>query len=641
MNYSGPNGEVIEFPDDMPVEEVRAAMQKQYPPPGLGQRIGNELLQRGAGMIGGIAHTALHPVDTVTQMVTHPLETAKSMIPMRQSAGQLIEGGPSAVKPETLVGDAAELGLSWLIPKVIQKVGGGVVRGLPGSAVEQHVLEQPRLRAIPKQYMPTKAAEDAAWTKLREAAGGDVKFDMSSFRTRLLDWLQREQKKSPAEQDATRIAYLQQHLQDSVGGWTPEELIANTQSFGGSYGRLQPARGLGQANAMAAREESQMLGDLINAVHDDAATARPVVITQAAVPAQPMLGPGGGPMSNPYTMTPLMTPAQPAVFGVGQATELTSGLKPLWDDARNLSRRRFAATGLARELENIFGVQGEGWTVSNVNPLIKKIQNARGKAAAGGKTERSWVESFAPGELDDIVETLRESARRLPLMTKKAGTITGSSERIPQAIAGSMAGTVLGGPGVLAAEVGAYAGTKVPNLIARAMMSKGGRALVRFAVQEHPVTSPVFQHTLAAYLRAETAQQEGQPLDEPAPVETPTPSNPFTPTPTPTPAPAFVPPPAPPTPVERARTEWALLPNGPVAKDIAPIIHQEIADHWTAARAEGNHEAITVLEAEAERLGIALSERDKTKAAIRQKLRGASTPGPGLPWSQTNPVEAP
>lgn len=249
--------------------------------PGLISRVGSELWQRGAGMAQGVGQMVLHPADTVTQMVTHPIETAKGMIPMRQSGAQLLEGGPSAVKPETVIGDLAELGVSYLIPKAITKFGGATIRGVPGSAVELHALEQPRLRAIPKEYMPSKAAEDAAWTRLREAAGGDVKFSMSTFRARLVEWIQRQHAKSPAEQDTGRIAYLQQHLQDSTSGWAADEMIANTQNLGGSYGRLQPSRGIGQASAAAAREESAMLGDLTNAIHEDAAIARPVVVEQA------------------------------------------------------------------------------------------------------------------------------------------------------------------------------------------------------------------------------------------------------------------------------------------------------------------------------------------------------------------------
>lgn len=458
---------------------------------------------------------------------------AESMVPPTvRYLANAVGGDPSETTPPTakqVEEDVGTMGASALIgkavPELALRVGRRIPMSLPGASVELHSLAAQKIENLAENLRPSAAARTAAWNRL-EAAIGPIKYDMGNFRRTLSDLLSEEYQKPLAEQDGAVIGYLKEHLDNSKEGWDFNTIKPGAESIGARIGNFHStdagATARATTGAMARRYDKQ-LGRMLSSINDDVEAGIPSVVVQPAIAPAPMTSYFGGPMHNPQTMEPLMTEGSPAIMGTAPPTAESLAVHPLWKAANKLHRRDMAATGFARDVQDAIGVAGDGWTsVGGLNRLINKVTKAQSLAKLGQKSERLWVNSFEPGEVNDIVSTLRDLRRQVPALTKGRGVITGSSQRLPRAVAGAAAGEVFGGP--TAREIGAGIGLAVPELIAQAMMSKPGRALVRVATQMDPTIGPIFQNTVAAFLRSQVNPELDPSLAPTAPAQQPQPA---------------------------------------------------------------------------------------------------------------------
>ena len=175
-----------------------------------------------------------------------------------------------------------------------------------------------------------------------------------------------------------------------------------------------------------------------------------------------------------------------------------------WKQAQAVARRQFAGEELAEQINKAVGVSGEAFSSANVNRVIKWIDQQE-RAATLGHPERKakvFVESFAAGELREIKSSLAEIGQNLAALPTMRGTPVGSAQRVLHYALGELGAKGLGYPGL-----GGIAGVASGELISRALQSTSGRAFVRQAMKIHPVTSPEFNATIAAWLRATEASR--------------------------------------------------------------------------------------------------------------------------------------
>jgi hypothetical protein len=200
---------------------------------------------------------------------------------------------------------------------------------------------------------------------------------------------------------------------------------------------------------------------------------------------------------------PIQVPGAPPVSGALQAKS------QIWDTARMLARRNFAANDLNKMFEQAISTVGDGYTQVRTNQVVSKIEDMM-KLAKQDKRARLFVESFQPGELESIVDTLKSIGKEAPTVPPKAGTPVGSSGRWVESSVGGLTGAAVGGiaghPG-LGAMVGAPAGVLASNLIGKAMMTETGRSLVRRAMTPTGTISPQGAALIGAYLKSQGESQ--------------------------------------------------------------------------------------------------------------------------------------
>lgn len=548
MNVEGPDGKVIEFPDDMPQEQIKVAMQRHYGAPVLKRtmRLGDlpglkQINEFGKGMVQGGTET----VKSIPQIpgaiagaMRHPIEQGpallQGMIPAPETLKYIlgaVGGDPTGVTPpsaSTMGREAGSLVTSQLLGEAVPRIAKGaarsIVRDLPGAQVELHSLAIPRAREVPEAIRPTAGAVKQAYDDL--AALGNPTLHMGEFRRVASDILAQEEKL--ANPDAGMIRTLTNYLKDSENGWGFEKVKTEAEHLGADIGQISTNRGATTTGTPQGpnRIYDAKLRRLLDAMHDDVDAAKPHVHgsyeagTRPTRPGTPPEIPGAGPNTDML---------RTGGAGAAQPTEQTVAVADQWKRATRLARRDFAANGLARMIEKGITVTGDQHSSLNVNPVIKELERARALAKIDKKA-KLFVGSLEPGELDQMISTLKDIGKNLPRIPPMSGAITGSSQRVMRGVVGaglgSVAGEMLGGN--LGGQLGAMGGVVAPEIIAQAMMSDSGRALVRTAMKIDPTVGPVFRNTLAAFLRTQSnpAHTDSSllPAPQPAPTHAPQPT---------------------------------------------------------------------------------------------------------------------
>ena len=403
---------------------------------------------------------ATNPSEAIPEQTGRAVQMAKGMIPMYETGKSLITGNaPSA---ETVSREATEAGLGYLGGKyaIPSAVGAAkkVTKSLPGASVELNELSAAKLRDIPETVRPSPGAVHNAYTLLDQINAPKVA--MGETAQTIVNLIDKEA--TLASPDKAFVKLLRK-FQSKIGqGMSFKDIQNNAVDLGEKIGQIAANKGT----------RLNELRDLLKAVHTDAAQAIPV----------------GG------------TSAHPAL-------QVKSGV---WDAARLLARRDFAANDLTRMIEKSgITTVGDGFTQVNANKLVTQIEDMM-KLAKQDKKARLFVESFNPGELEGIVSTIRDIGKSAPKVPAKAGTPVGSSQRMLEISLGGLAGTVAGGiaghPG-FGATVGSLSGPIASHLIAKAMMSDTGRALVRRAMSPTGQITPQGAALLGAFLKAQGQEQ--------------------------------------------------------------------------------------------------------------------------------------
>jgi hypothetical protein len=459
---------------------------------------GRGIIEGGKGTVEALTNIP----GAVKQAVTAPVETTKAVgrafmqDPAKFLGGETgaylaraVGGDPSeGVTPpdvRTVAREATQFGLSQrlggAIPTAVKAATKGIVKGLPGSAVERHALAIPEARAAGEALRPPTGAVSQAYADL--AAVGNPTLYMGSFRTKVQDLLSREMRK--ANKDTGFVGELQNYLDDSAQGWDFGKVRLEADEL---HERLRtkatsPIK-VGNAPSTAARRYDQEYRDLVAALHQDVDAGAPFIA---------------------------------ATGTAGAPTPQTVAASEQWQRARDTARREFSGRSVLREIEDNISQVGDAHESLNLNPVIRGVVRQMNKAKYGDKAALLFTGAFQPGELDRFVGQLRTIQRNLPRIPPGKGVITGSSQRVLRgtigAGAGALAGELMGGRS--GAAVGAMAGVEVPELIQQAMMTDTGRALVRTAMKIDPKTGPVTRNILGALLRTQMpSATKGKATDE-------------------------------------------------------------------------------------------------------------------------------
>lgn len=402
---------------------------------------------------------ATRPTEAIPEMMERGKTFGKAMIPMRETGEALLSGeAPSA---ETVARETTEFGVPFGIAKYAKPAIVGtakkVTRSLPGASVELNELAAGTMRTLPESVRPTPGLAQRTYGLLDQI--GAPKVAMNETANAIVDLLRNEARLASPDKAFVKIL---RNLQSKIrGGMSFKDIQANAVDFGEKIGQIAANKGtrLGE------------MRDVLGAIHADAANAIPI----------------GG--TTPHA-----------------ALQLKSGV---WDTARMLSRREFAANDLSRMIEKSgISTVGDGFTQVNTNKIVSQIEDMM-KLAKQDKKARLFVESFQPGELQGIVDTLNEIGKRAPKVPAKTGAPVGSSQRWIEAGIGGLAGTgvgaAVGSPG-LGATVGAMTAPLASNLIAKAMMTDAGRSLVRHAVSPTGRVTPQSAALFSLFLKAQGEQ---------------------------------------------------------------------------------------------------------------------------------------
>lgn len=477
-----PEGTVIQFDDGTYVKQGEQLVrqgettQPSSEPRGLASRIGSGVTEglvstaKGIAAIpGALAGTPGQVVRDIGSLISSPataipeqFQRAKSfavgMIPMRQTLGGLLTG---EVPPaEEVSKEATEFGAGYLLGKYLIPGMVGttkkVIKSLPGSSVELNELAASKLRDIPGQVAPSPGAVPHAYQLLDMVQAPNVAMNETLATAQKL--LAKEM--SLAAPDRQFLRSLRGVIDKAQAGMPFKDIQANVVDFGEKIGQITANKGtkLGE------------MKDLLSALHEDAANAIPM----------------GGTLGAP----------SPALQVKSQ----------IWDAARLLARRQFASNDLTRMIEKAgISTVGDGFTQVNTNRIVSSIEDMM-KLASTDKKAKLFVGSFQPGELESIVDTLKAIGKEAPKVPAKAGAPVGSSQRWLEAGMGGIAGTVVGGiaghPG-MGATIGSLSGPLASHLIAKAMMSDAGRALVRRMVTPTGSISPQAALAIGAFIKGE------------------------------------------------------------------------------------------------------------------------------------------
>lgn len=492
------------------------------------KRAGKNLLAAPGQALLGAANTAYQlwrePKATAQSLLKVAPEMALSMVPMQRTirkrlAGQPVTGPEAAQEAIENVGSMA---LGKLIGAGAKKIAKSSVLGLPGAGVEAHAFTIPKAEVLPDTLRPTAATVQAADAALEAVTGMPLRWSMGKFRDAAEKLIQEQRNLS--NPDEGFITELQNYIRTSDEGWSPAQLRAEARDLGAKVGGLKAERGRAPEHTTKGRTNTQEANyrHLLSALYEDADAAQPHVAGtygEAPIPGRGQrVGTAAGPEAGDIRMQQAGGP------GAGPRSADLVEVGRLWKQSRALHRRDMAANSLARMIDdNISAIGQEGFESINLRPVIKKIRRAQRKQEYDAQS-RLFVNSFEPGEVDEIVKTLRDLQKNLRPIPPGRGVRTGSSQRFIHGAVGELVGRYFGAPPVL----GAASGVAVAEGLTQAMMTAPGRALVRRAMKIDPSAGRVFQETIAAFLRGEM-QPKAAPLPRPGTQPTPAP----TPAPTP------------------------------------------------------------------------------------------------------------
>lgn len=473
-------------------------------------------------------------------------ETAASMIPMRQTMTGIAEavasGDPSRLPPiEKVTEEGTEFGLTQRAAEVLPRATTSAAKFLitdviPGTAPELHSLAIPKLEALPQQYKPTTAAMDAAKADL--AMLGNPRVGMSAFQRTATDLLQQELKLS--NPDSGWVDSLHNYLRGSRRGWTFDKLKAEAEDIGGQLKQIKEKGGAKPTEGTrgAARARDADLRRLLAALHEDANAMKMEAPTFEM--GQEPTG-TGIPTAQALPQPSAVVPHQPTIQGAAPAIEMVrTGTRDLgsvgekWNAVSRLYRRDYAATALGRMIADNISVVGDQFDSVNVNPIIRELKRAQRKQSYDSAA-KLFVGSFEPGEINDIIATLKDIGGKLPRIPAGKGVVTGSSQVVLRGAIGEAIGMATGHPSH--AWIGGIIGAE---LLGQAMMSDAGRSMIRTVMKFDPHFGPTARNTLAAFLRSQiepqtnpdlqpsaaAAAQQPQPAPAPQPSPTPGPTDP-------------------------------------------------------------------------------------------------------------------
>lgn len=501
-------------------------------PPGT---YGEAAKRAGWNVLTSVPETALSAANTAYQLWREPKATGRailqstpemlmSMLPMQRTVRKIFTGQP-VTGPEV-----AQEGLEFLGSRLMGRATGRAMKGLakhtvlgiPGAGAETHAFTIPKAEGLPDSLRPTKTAIQAADAAWQAASGSPLRWHMGKFRDTVEDMLIEQRRLS--NPDVGFIGELENYLRTTADGWEPAQLSAEARDLGAKVGGLKAERGRSPEQTTKGRVNAQEASyrRLMSALYQDADAAQPYVqgtfgaspITPSATQVGTAAGPQAGNIGMQQTAGPGAAPQSADLVRLGQ----------LWKQSRALHRQDLAANSLARMIDDSISAVGqEGFESINLRPVIKKIRRAQRKQEYDAQS-RLFVNSFQPGEVDDMVKVLRGLQKNLRPIPPGRGVRTGSSQRALHGSIGALAGHYLGIPYIESAA----AGMVIAEGLAQAMMTSPGRALVRRAMAIDPTTGRVFHEMIAAFLRGEM-QPEAKPLRpvaSPTPTATPTPEVP-------------------------------------------------------------------------------------------------------------------
>lgn len=517
MNIEAPDGKVIQFPDDMPQEQIQAAMGKMYPKPGIVGKIGHalgagaEAVKRGwqgqpalqpvagpeqQGIVEKVANVAtalpeqfaqgaLQTIQGIPQIpgqlataasnipaaiekvVTDPLGAAKQVgkfaAGMVGPAGEAVVRGevPSAGEVAKSVGGlygGAEVGRVG--GSLAKQAGTGIIKsGSEVLPIEQHAQTAARIREMPTELAPPPGAKAAAEATLAPSMG--VVTPMPNFQAQIQSLLDRQALMAPTEQSQHMLTRLQGLKEFSDQGLTFDKLKVLQEELGKEL-KTPAEKRIGFAGSTKGYLDDSQIRSLMKSAYQDIEAHNPQLAEE-------------------------------------------------WSGYRQIVKREKAVEEWSGEINQILGRTGDAYeSAGKINALINKIEKQqRAAALPRGYAGRRWASAFTPEELSGYVTELEELKRQLPALPAGKGVPTGSSLTLPRmavgGAVGAAAGSLLGHPAIGSA-LGTYAAAKVPRIVASLIQTDMGRKIVRKALQADPTVGPTFINATTAFLRAAEPQ---------------------------------------------------------------------------------------------------------------------------------------
>lgn len=396
---------------------------------------------------------ATNPSEAIPTQAKRAGQFAWGMVPMSDTLGRIVAGPPPTA--QSVGEDVGRTATSFALPPAVGRVAKSgakmLVKNMPGAGVALNEMAAERLDQLGQRVTPGRNQVRAAYAASR--AAGNPSIAMDNLRRVASDIVNTESSLTKANQNPGLLQLAQGFLDESTQGWDWERAAQEAQRV---YAEIKKQR---RTYGQPAAELNQLYG----AMRDDLANPTPV----------------------------------------GQAVQQTATKQAAWETAQGTARRQFAAESLQEQINKAMGVQGEGFDSVSVNRILKWIKQQERGAQLGhpDTAAKRFVESWQPGELQDIKSTLKDISKNLGNIPAIRGTPKGSSERILGGAIGTLGGLAIGGS-PFSAGVGTAVGVVTEYTLGRLLVTEAGRAFVRKAMKMAPMTSPQFNQMIGAYLRA-------------------------------------------------------------------------------------------------------------------------------------------
>ncbi len=405
--------------------------------------------------VGAIIGSAVGPAGTVAGATGGEFLNAA----IRQLASGQAEKPLDVLTEGATTGVTAAGGLA--VPLLVKSAMRAGVKELPGAGVELQAAAIPKAEALVEKLTPGMPAVRKAYANVRGM--GNPQVDMSRLRQVAQEVLDHETVATKPNIDLMDQA--KRILDSSATGWDWEHAISEVRRMGEQLRRVKKIEG----------EAPKELSGLYRSLRDSVDNAMPV----------------GG------QMTPQLTAQTEA-----------------WRAAQKLARRQFASEDLAERINTAAGKSGEMFDSFSVNKVLKWIDQQERAAKLGhpDTAARRFVESWEPGELADIKQSLHEIGRDMAALPSMKGLPVGSSQRLLAYGVGQGIGVMTGHP-----YYGGWGGIVGGEVISRLLQTDGGRTFIRQAMKINPnVMSPEFAYAGVAFLDSQGANPAGESTDRPA-----------------------------------------------------------------------------------------------------------------------------